>query len=219
MLQTCEKAASSITSSSSPTCRDWMSRGLQRTNGKRRNQPACNYLKYFVQVKVSLGLTMNQITIKTPNPKFLSLLVFNRFYRQEYSQSCWYFDPSCELAPLYPSHWLTFSPPPFPVWISVGVCIYSMCNRGGGMGSGCVESINRSYTLGVCPDSKLKKLLYYPKQKPRRREGLRQINTCSQIPLQVIFKKSRHLGLESISYLVHGLNRSKSRIVSPTVKE
>jgi hypothetical protein len=31
---------------------------------------------------------------RTPNPKCLSLLVFN-------SQSCWYFDPSCELSPLY----------------------------------------------------------------------------------------------------------------------
>ncbi len=38
------------------------------------------------------------------------------------------------------------------------------------------------------------------KQKPRRGGGLRQINTCRQVPLQ--FKKSRHLGLESISYLV-----------------
>jgi hypothetical protein len=37
---------------------------------------------------------------------------------------------------------------------------------GGGMGSGCVESI------------------YLPKQKPRREGGLRQINNCRQIPLQ-----------------------------------
>jgi hypothetical protein len=31
------------------------------------------------------------------------------------------------------------------------------------------------------------KLLYHPKQKPRRGGGLRQINTCRQIPLQVNF--------------------------------
>jgi hypothetical protein len=57
MLQTCANAASSVPSSSSPKWRDGMSRGWQRTNGKRRHQPACKNLKYVVQVKVSLGLT------------------------------------------------------------------------------------------------------------------------------------------------------------------
>jgi hypothetical protein len=32
---------------------------------------------------------------------------------------------------------------------------------------------------------------------PRRGGGLRQINTCRQVPLLVNFKKSRHLGFES----------------------
>jgi hypothetical protein len=31
----------------------------------------------------------------------------------------------------------------------------------------------------------------------------RQINACRQVPLQVNFKKIRHLGLESISYFVY----------------
>jgi hypothetical protein len=30
-------------------------------------------------------------------------------------------------------------------------------------------------------------LLYHPKQKPRRRGGLRQINTCHPVPLMVKF--------------------------------
>jgi hypothetical protein len=37
------------------------------------------------------------------------------------------------------------------------------------------------------------KLLYHPKQKPRRGGGLRKINTCRQIPLNVNFLE-KHLG-------------------------
>jgi hypothetical protein len=59
--------------------------------------------------------------------------------------------------------------PPFPVWISTRVCIHTVCKGGG---SGCVESIYRSW-----PDSEPTKLLYRPKQKPRSGGGLRQINT------------------------------------------
>jgi hypothetical protein len=46
-------------------------------------------------------------------------------------------------------------PPPLPVWISTGVCIYTVCYGGR---SGCVESINRSYTLCIWPDCKPAKL-------------------------------------------------------------
>ncbi len=56
-----------------------------------------------------------------------SLLVFNRVYRLEYNQSCWYFRPL-----LWTIASLIFSlvqppPPPLPVWISaVYVCLYSV---------------------------------------------------------------------------------------------
>jgi hypothetical protein len=50
---------------------------------------------------------------KTPNP-MSSLLVFNRVCRLEIlSVVLVFFDPSCELAPLQPSHW--FASPTFPV--------------------------------------------------------------------------------------------------------
>jgi hypothetical protein len=53
-------------------------------------------------------------------------------------------------------------------------------------------------------DSEPTKLLYHPKQNPRRGVGLSQINTtCLHVPLLVNFKESRHLGLESFSYFVH----------------
>ena len=45
-----------------------------------------------------------------------------------------------------------------------------------------------------------------PNQKPRKGGDLRQINICRQVKslCRWNFKKSRHLGLESISYFVHG---------------
>ncbi len=63
------------------------------------------------------------------------------------------------------------------------------------MGSGYVESIFGGYILYIWPDSEPTKLFSYPKQKPRRGGGLRQINNCCQIQLQVKFcKKRRPLG-------------------------
>ncbi len=43
----------------------------------------------------------------------------------------------------------------------------------------------RSLTLCIWPDSEATKLLDHPKQKPRRGGGLRQINICRKVPLQV----------------------------------
>ncbi len=97
----------------------------------------------------------------------------------------------------YPVLWaiatLTFSlvhlpsTPPFPkpkynntdsLWLEVG-------------GGGCwvvLETIfSRCLTLYIWPDSETTKLPYHPKQKPRRGWGLRQINTCRKIPLQIKF--------------------------------
>ncbi len=68
------------------------------------------------QPKQKTGRSINQITIKTPNPKFRLYWCFIEFIDWRYCQSCWYFDPACELVAL-----LTFSlvhlpsnPPPPP---------------------------------------------------------------------------------------------------------
>jgi hypothetical protein len=76
-----------------------------------------------------------------------------------------------------------------------GMYIFIQCvTGGGGGGSDCVESIYRSYTLCIRPESEPTKLLYLPKPKPGRGGGLRQINSFRQIPLQVNFLKRRPLG-------------------------
>jgi hypothetical protein len=101
-----------------------------------------------------------------------------------------------------PSTLLTGStPPPLPCVNTHRVCIYT----GGGRGSGCVESIYRSYTLCIWPDSELTKLLYHRKQKPRWGEGATDKHLPPSPFAGQFFKKSRHLWLESISYLVPGL--------------
>ncbi len=75
---------------------------------------------------------MDQIYIKTPNPKCRLFWSLIEFIDWRYSQSCWYFRPH-----LWTSAPLTFSLvhlPPFPVWISTGLFI--QCVKGGGGGSG-----------------------------------------------------------------------------------
>jgi hypothetical protein len=84
---------------------------------------------------------------------------------------------------------LTFSlvhlPPPHPTSLCEcvqGYLFIQCVTTGGGRVSSCVESIYRSYTLCIWRDSETTKLLYHPKQQPRRGVGLIQINTCRQIP-------------------------------------
>ncbi len=91
------------------------------------------------------------------------------------SQSCWYFWPLLWNRATLPSLQFTSTPLPF---------VITVCN--GGRGSGCVD-LQELYTVYVVrfQDSEPTKLLYHPKQKPRREGVLRQINTCSQVPLQV----------------------------------
>ncbi len=106
----------------------------------------------------------DQITIKTPNPKCHLYWCLIEFIDSRYCQSCWYCRPL--LWTSTPSKTLTFSlvhlpPSHFPVWISTGVCVYTVCNRGR-RGSGCVESIYRIYTLYIWPDSEATKLLCHP---------------------------------------------------------
>ncbi len=107
-----------------------------------------------------------------------SLLVFNRVYRPEIQSVMLVFSTQlCELLPLY--NLLSGSPaPPLPkvnvqyntdsVWLV------------GGLGRWVVlETIFcRSLILCLWPDSEPTKLLYHPKQNPRRGGGLRQMNTC-----------------------------------------
>ncbi len=108
------------------------------------------------------GLGMDQITIKTPNPKCRVYWCLIEFIDWRYSQSCWYFWPL-----LWTNTPVTFSLvclpplPHVPVRISTGVCVYTVCNRER-RGSGCVESIYRSYILYIWPDSETTKLLYHP---------------------------------------------------------
>jgi hypothetical protein len=83
--------------------------------------------------------SMDQISIKTPNPKCRLYWCLIEFIDWGYSKSCWYFRPLW-----WTSAHLTFSlvhlppPPPFPVWIITGVCIHTVCNRRGrGSGVSC----------------------------------------------------------------------------------
>ncbi len=143
--------------------------------------------------------TITQITIKTPNPKcrlFCCLIEF--ICRLEIkSVILVYFRPLLWLVSKHPSNFLTSSTspssPPFPVWISTEACNYTVCNTGR-RGSGCVESIYRSYLLCIWPDSEPIKLFYHPKQKPRWGGDLRQIKAWRKVLYRSILKKRRHLG-------------------------
>ncbi len=83
-----------------------------------------------------IELTMDQISLKIPNPKCQHLYWCSiDFIDWRYSQSYWYFQPlSWTSAPLTFS--LVHLSPPlgfFPVWIKYrGTCIHTVCNRGGG---------------------------------------------------------------------------------------
>ncbi len=92
---------------------------------------------------------------------------------------------------LWTSAFLTFSlvhlPPPFPAWISIGV-VFIQCVTGGWGGD---RVVWRAYA-GVIhyvfwPDFEPKKLLYHPNKNLGGEGGLRQINTCYQVPLMVNF--------------------------------
>ncbi len=142
---------------------------------------------------------MDQITIKTPNPKCRLYWCFIEFADWRFCQSCWYFRPPLWNSVPLTFSWLTSPPPLLPVWINTGVCNYTVCNGGGGNGIRlCGEHLHESYTLCIWPP----KLLYHPKQKPRGGGG--QINTCRQIPLQVNFEEKTTLRVWCLfSYLDH----------------
>ncbi len=135
---------------------------------------------------------MDQINIKTPNPKCHLHWYLIEFIDWRYSQPCWYFRPLL---------WTSALPTPtllhFPLHLScVNRYVFIQCVTGGGIGL-CGKHLQELYTV------------YFTRfqiQKPRRGGGLRQINTCCKSLYREIFKKSRHLGLESISYLPYGAN-------------
>ncbi len=97
--------------------------------------------EFQVQVTaLSGGQPMVPISRKTPNPKCRLYWCLLEFIDWRHSQSCWYFRPL-----LWTSAPLTFSlvhlppppSPPFPVWISTGVCtVFIQCVTGEGVGEG-----------------------------------------------------------------------------------
>jgi hypothetical protein len=122
-------------------------------------------------------------TIKTPKLKGRLHWCLVEFTDRATVSHVGIFDPSCELAPPQ-TFSLVHLPPPFPVWISTGHVFNCTVCHSSGRGSGCVESIFRSYTLCIWPDSEPTKLLYRPK-KNLGGEGAsdRYINSCRQVPL------------------------------------
>jgi hypothetical protein len=125
-----------------------------------------------------------------------SLLVFNRVYRLEIRFShVGIFDPALwTIAPL--TFFLVHLPHPPPLSKFKVQYIQTLCGLEGG---GCwvvLETIFcRSLTLCFWPDSEPTKLLHHRKQKPRRRGGLRQINTCRKVPLHVNFFYIKTFGI------------------------
>ncbi len=96
------------------------------------SQPSISVLTLSVLLMLPVP-GMDQISIKTPNPKCRLYWCLIEFIYWRYSQSWWYFRPL-----LWTSASLTFSPtylpPPFPVWISTKVCIHTVFKGGGDMG-------------------------------------------------------------------------------------
>jgi hypothetical protein len=106
---------------------------------------------------------MDQITIKTTNPKCRLYWFLIEFMIGDTVSHVGIFDPSCELVNLWTP--LTFSlvrlpPPRFSVWISTGL-FFIQCVTGGG--GDWVVCRAMSYTLCIWPDSEPTKLLYHPR--------------------------------------------------------
>ncbi len=120
-----------------------------------------------------------------------SLLVFKRVYRLEIQSVMLVLsNPVNYRAYRAPLPSLQFTSPP-PIWVNKYRSIHSIqcvsCVTGGAdwiMGRACKWVI---CTLCIWPDSKHTKLLRHPKQKPGIGGGLRQINTCRQVPLLLGF--------------------------------
>jgi hypothetical protein len=105
-----------------------------------------------------------------------SFLVFSSLLTEDTVSHVGIFDPSCELAPLYISHWFIYPTSPLPLTCVSkyrGVYVFIQCVRGGG-GIG----------------------------------GLRQINTCRQVPILVNLNTNLYLGFNvfiDISSMQYGI--------------
>ncbi len=135
----------------------------------------------------------------------------SEFIDWRYSQSWWFFQPSC--VNCCPSKLLSGSlPPPPPPFLvskySIQNTLYRQCVAGRGWG---VEYCCRSLTLCVWPDSEPTKLPDHPKQKPRRGGGLRQINTWG--PFLGQFFRWRHFcfGVCTVNYSMMWLLSKRAR--------
>ncbi len=108
----------------------------------------------------------------------------SEFIDWRYSQSCWHFRPS--FVKCCTSNLLSGSTLPRPLFPVSKFNIYLQCVAG--MGWGCWVLLDtifcRSLTLCIWSDSE-PTILLDPKQIPRRGGGLREINACRKVQLQV----------------------------------
>ncbi len=131
-----------------------------------------------------------------------SLPVFNSLFTGDTVSNVGIFDPA-----LWTIATLTFSlvhtPHPSPPSQSqctvLTVCAWEVVGGGGGCWVVLVTIFCRSLTTCFWPDSEPTQLLYHPK--PKRAGGLREINTCCIVPLQVNFFRQQHLELLSSSLI------------------
>jgi hypothetical protein len=130
--------------------------------------------------------TRDLITMKTQKLNVVFTGVLLEFIVWRYSQSCWYFRPS--LVNYCPSNLLSGSPPPpLPPFPKSKYCVNRQCVAGWGWEVlSCVgDHILQEFNTLFLTRFGTYKLLYHHKQRPRRGGGLRQINPCRKVPLQV----------------------------------
>ncbi len=104
-----------------------------------RGQAGRNHLNEEITplLPTRIGEGIDQITIKTQNPKCRLYWCLTEFIAWRYSQSCWYFLPLLWTSAPQPSHWFIYPPSLLRVNKYRGTCTHTVCNGGGGWrGSG-----------------------------------------------------------------------------------
>ncbi len=126
------------------------------------------------------------INYKNTETKCLLYWCLIEFIDCRYSQSYWYFRTS--IVNFCPYYLLQLHLPHTSPSSQSQSIVWTDSVRGGGRCWVVLDTIFcRSLTPCFWSDSESTKLQHHPKQKPRRRGGLRQINTCRKVPLQVNF--------------------------------